>query len=230
MTTPPRRGAAALRALCRIRLPLISIPEASTGAPFFGSRASRTPGPALPTTRLSAMRTSSVGCPRSAARIRIPAPASPRRPSAAAIVFRSIRRPIGPKAEITFRLPPLSVESANDTRAAIPPNPRAPEPIRTLVVGDPSIVSVLSATSCPRTVMPVIARAAGTRRCSPLIEMRTGAGSRIREWEMKKTPVALVGRGLPTPSRASPGPRATMQAPSDVIDVPSRETHRPRVA
>jgi hypothetical protein len=85
-------------------------------------------------------------------------------------------------------------------------------------------------TSSPSTLMPDIFVAPATRIRTPLILTRTGSESLMCEWLRKKTARARTGGPSRVGSRASPGPSATMQAPSDVIDVSSRETHRPRVA
>jgi hypothetical protein len=158
-TIPARLGTAALRAFPRIWLPVISIPEARTGGPFFGSRSRKIPGPALPTILFPATWTSSIGCPRSAARMCSPAAVRPRAPES---VLPSTRSPIGPNAEITSRCPPDSVESVTAMRPVIPPDPVVPAPIRTFDSGDPSIVSRLRVVSWAKTLTPYMRFAAGT--------------------------------------------------------------------
>ena len=131
---------------------------------------------------------------------------------------------------MTSLCPPESFESVTATRAVIPPAPRTPEPIRTSVSGEPSIVRRLSVTSWPMTVMPLIRFLRGTVMCSPLMLMRTGSGFRRSEWLRKKT--ALARTRLPSARlvRPSPGPSATMHAPSEVTLVSSWVTQSPRVA
>jgi len=140
-TIPPRLVVGALRPLRSTSLPFKSMPEAKTGAPLAGARSRRMPGPALSTILLSAMRTSSVGCPRSAARMCSPAAVSARfRPRAPDKVFRSTRRPIGPTAVMTSRCPPESVQSDTSTHAIMPPDPFVPAPMTTSRIGDPVMV------------------------------------------------------------------------------------------
>ena len=66
--------------------------------------------------------------------------------------------------------------------------------------------------------------------CSPLIAMRTGRGFRSSEWSIEKTAFAVTKVPSPRWMRPAPRPSATMQAPSEVTVVSSRETQSPRVA
>ena len=91
------------------------------------------------------------------------------------------RNPTAPKIETTSRCPPESVESVSSTRPDIPPEPFVPAPMRTSVSGAPSIARPLSVTSWPSTLIPCMRVAAGTVRCSPLIEILTGKGLRTSE-------------------------------------------------
>ena len=121
-------------------LPLTSIPEANNGIPFFGSSSRKIPGPALSVIVLPTACTSSVGWPRSAARMCRPAPACPRgNPRAPESVLRSTRRRTGPDTETTSRLPPVSVESLIVIRSIMPAEPGSPSPTTTSVLGPPPI-------------------------------------------------------------------------------------------
>ena len=64
----------------------------------------------------------------------------------------------------------------------------------------------------------------------PLIAILTGSGLRTSEWSTKNTAFARTSVPSARGIRPSPGPSATRQAPSDVIDVSSWETQSPRVA
>jgi hypothetical protein len=78
-------------------------------------------------------------------------------------------------------------------------------------------------------LMPTMRVAAGTSMRMPLIVTRTGSGASRSECVKKKTAVARPDFPFAPFARASPWPSARMQAPSDVIDVSSWDTHSPRV-
>ena len=139
---PPRIAGRAVRALRRMMLPLISMPEANTGRPFGGARSAKIPGPALSTIVLSAIFTDSVGWPRSPARMWTPAPGS-RLGNARApeMTLRSMSSLIAPDAVTTSRRPPERFESRITTRSVMPAPAGWPLPILTSVVGAPSIVT-----------------------------------------------------------------------------------------
>ena len=116
------------------------------------------------------------------------------------------------------------------TQAIIPPDPFVPAPTTMLRIGAPVIVRWFRSTSCAKTRTPEMSAAFGTLMRSPLMWMRTGSGLRMSEWSMWKTDVARIGFPSAPRPRISPGPRAVMQAPSEVIVVRSCETQSPRVA
>jgi hypothetical protein len=108
--------------------PLISIPDASTGAPFTGSRSRKIPGPPLPTIVFPLTPTSSVGCPRSPVRMWSPAAVARRAPDSR---LRSTTSPIGPETETTSRVPPERTESRIAICSVIGAYPGRPPPTTT---------------------------------------------------------------------------------------------------
>ncbi len=70
------------------------------------------------------------------------------------------------------------------TRTVGAPAPTDPDPISTSSSGAPSIVMLLSETSCPSTATPCIRLAFGTVMRSPLMLIRAGTGARMVEWVM----------------------------------------------
>jgi hypothetical protein len=96
--------------------------------------------------------------------------------------------------------------------------------------GTPSMTRWLSVVRCPNTATPYIGCPGATVMCRLLIVTLIGAGRFGLERLTKKTASAAIGSPSAECRRTGPRPSDTMQAPSEVMVVPSCDTQRPRVA
>ena len=121
------------------------------------------------------------------------------------MTLRSTRKRSGPYADTIARFAPRSTESRIVIRSVIPADPGLPPPIRTAVVGAPSIVTRSIVASCVKTPIPRIGTADGTTMRSPLMRTPMGSGSLTFEWSRKKTAVAAIPSPPPSSGAAGRG-------------------------